>query len=794
MAIPHRGVVRLLFGVDYTPLDAGRSILQMAPATFDASTFEIWGPLLHGGRCVLFPGRAPALDVVEHLLKAHRIDTLWLTAALFNVVIDEKPEILSGVRELLIGGEALSVAHVRLALERLPSTTLINGYGPTEATTFSCCYRIPRNLSAFVRSIPIGKPIGNTSVYILDACGRLSPIGAPGEIHIGGPGVARGYWNQPELTAQRFVPDRFGAVPGALLYRTGDLARYLPDGNIEFLGRLDDQVKIRGFRVEPGEVETVLRRHPAVRDVFVAACEERGVAARRLVAHVVLRGDAPPEVGELRNFLAEILPEHMVPSAFVVLDELPLSANGKVDRQRLATENADRIAGEPLVSPPRTPAEQQIVTIFAELLQRDRIGVHDDFFELGGHSLLAIQAVSRVARALGVDLPPLSLFERATAARLADAARECLGRGSREEPWPLCPVPRDRAFPLLSSQLSYWEDFRRYPGNPSLNVSRAYRLRGTLSARALEEALQALLERHEALRSTFREVDGAPAQFVGAAGCLELELVDLSRHPEGNRLAAARQRFGDEAQYFYDLADDRMLRPLLICLDREDHVLVLTINHIVMDGWSLGILNRDLSLLYESILSGRRVKLPDLHIQPADFAWWERLHFQSEIAQRHKAYWKKHLEAAPSTQPMPGDGPEAEPGDFRSIRQSKIIEKDLADSMRSSRPRRGMHAVDGVSGSRQRPDPRIDGTGGHSRGVHDGRTHAARSRASYWLFPQADHRAHRFIPETDFPEASAKGARRRDGGLPSSRRCPGNRLPGVGMWSCGPGGEGSGDS
>jgi hypothetical protein len=257
-----------------------------------------------------------------------------------------------------------------------------------------------------------------------------------------------------------------------------------------------------------------------------------------------------------------------------------------------------------------------------------------------------------------------------------------LGRGSREEPWPLCPVPRDRAFPLLSSQLSYWEDFRRHPGNPSLNVSRAYRLRGTLSPRALEEALQALLERHEALRTTFREVDGAPAQYVGAARCLELELVDLSRLPEGNRLAAARQRFGDEAQYRYNLADDRMLRPQLICLDRDDHVLVLTINHIVMDGWSLGILNRDLSRLYESIVSGRRANLPDLRIQPADFAWWERLHFQDEIAQRHKAYWKKHLDAAQSTHPLPGDGPEAEPGDFRSIRQSKIIEKDLADSMR----------------------------------------------------------------------------------------------------------------
>jgi amino acid adenylation domain-containing protein len=249
----------MVFGVDYVALDSSKKILHLASPVFDASTFELWAPLLHGGQCVLFPGRVPTLDVLQRVLREQQIDTLWLTAALFNTEIAASTEILTGVRQLLIGGEALSVAHVRRALAQLPATTIINGYGPTEATTFTCCYRIPSQIPIDARSIPIGKPIANTSVYLLDASGRLVPVGVPGEIHVGGPGVARGYLNQPELTANRFIPDRFSTVSGARLYRTGDLARYLPDGNIEFLGRLDGQVKVRGFRIELGEVEAADR-------------------------------------------------------------------------------------------------------------------------------------------------------------------------------------------------------------------------------------------------------------------------------------------------------------------------------------------------------------------------------------------------------------------------------------------------------------------------------------------------------------------------------------------------------
>ena len=260
---PHRGVVRLLFGVDYAKLDASRTLLQLSTIAFDASTFEIWGALLHGARCVLFPQELPTARGLRRIVEQSQVDTLWLTAALFNSVMDEEPLALQGVRQLLIGGEALSVPHVQVALARLSSTEIINGYGPTESTTFACCYRIPRLLGDRPSSIPIGRPIANTQVYVLDGHRNLVPIGVPGELYIGGDGLARGYLNRPELTAEKFIANPFSAVPGARLYRTGDQVRWRADGNLEFLGRLDHQVKLRGFRIELGEIEAALTAAPA---------------------------------------------------------------------------------------------------------------------------------------------------------------------------------------------------------------------------------------------------------------------------------------------------------------------------------------------------------------------------------------------------------------------------------------------------------------------------------------------------------------------------------------------------
>jgi amino acid adenylation domain-containing protein len=447
--VPHRAVLRLLFGVNYARFDAARTFLQLAPASFDASIFELWGALLHGARCVLFPGAIPDPTELGTLLHQHKITTLWLTASLFNAVIDEAPEALSGVRQLLIGGEALSAPHVRCALSRLPEMEIINGYGPTESTTFACCYPIPPQLDGSINSIPIGRPIGNTEVYLLDRHLSPVPIGIPGELHIGGDGLARGYLNRPELTAEKFIPHPFSSRPGARLYKTGDLARYLPDGNIEFLGRLDHQVKIRGFRIEPGEIEAALNQHPAVRDCVVVAQEDDAPdpstalrTGQRLIAYVVPKQQPSPTAGELRDFLKQRLPDYMIPSIFILLDALPRTPHGKLDRGALPAPDARRPEQDNTLVEPRTPAETALAKIWAQVLRLERVGVHDNFFDLGGHSLLAIQVISRVREAFRVEVSLRSLFETPTVAGLADAVQQARESGAEIPATKISPAPR----------------------------------------------------------------------------------------------------------------------------------------------------------------------------------------------------------------------------------------------------------------------------------------------------------------------------------------------------------------
>ena len=407
--VVHRGIVRLLVGTDYVRLGESEVLLQLSPISFDACTFEIWGALLHGGRCVLFPTRVPTPEDLESELKRQGVTTLWLTASLFNAVMDEAPQALSSVQQLLVGGEALSVPHVGRALRLLPATRLMNGYGPTECTTFSCCYAIRAMKDTPGPSIPIGRPIANTQVYILDGRMQPVPIGVVGELYIGGDGLARGYLNQPELTAEKFIPDPFRQHPGARLYRSGDVARYLPDGNIEFLGRLDNQVKIRGFRVELGEIEAGLERHADVKTAAVVLREDEP-GQKRLVAYIVGRAGAAPTTEGLRSFLGRSLPEYMLPSRFEFLEAMPLTASGKADRRALPAPGESRPeVGEAFVAP-RTELEEKVARIWCQLLRLDRVGIYDNFFDLGGHSLLATRLLSQVEKEFGKTLSLASVF------------------------------------------------------------------------------------------------------------------------------------------------------------------------------------------------------------------------------------------------------------------------------------------------------------------------------------------------------------------------------------------------
>jgi amino acid adenylation domain-containing protein len=414
--IEHRSVVRLVKDNDYASFDQTRRFLLLAPISFDASTFEIWGPLLNGATLIIAEPGMQSLDQLGEIVRRHRVDTLWLTGGLFNLMIERQPEALAPLRQLLTGGDAGSPSHFRRMLERFPGCRLINGYGPTETTTFAVCMTVKASdLSG--SSLPIGFPIRNTPVWLLDE--RLNPVasGKSGEICIGGDGVARGYLNQPELTAKKFVVPGWASEPEMRLYRTGDMARYRDDGALLFLGRRDDQIKISGYRVEPGEVACALREHPAVGDAVVFA-EEGSGGAKLLVAYLVTRPGLAAQAADLRAFLARRLPPFMLPSRFVVLDAIPLTANGKVDRARLNLPRGSRATA---AMPPNGVAnsiELRIAAVWSEVLGLDKVGTQDNFFELGGDSLKLIEVHSRLCKQFDEKLPITVVFEYPTIAAL----------------------------------------------------------------------------------------------------------------------------------------------------------------------------------------------------------------------------------------------------------------------------------------------------------------------------------------------------------------------------------------
>lgn len=413
--VPHRSFMGFMFGVDYLRLDAGQIWLQHSSLSWDGLTLELWTPLLHGGCCVLYPDRIPTPEGLSQIIQDHQINTLWLTTALFNLMIDTCPEGLRGIQQLLTGGETPSIDHIRRALQVLPNTQIIHGYGPSECTVFTCCYPIPAQLPETARSLPIGLPIGDRTVYLLDEDLHRVPIGVMGELYVGGPSVARGYLNRPDLNRERFIPNPW--ISGDVLYKTGDLACRLPDGNLEFIGRTDHQVKIRGFRIELAEIETALRQFPGIQQAIVMVRTDQP-GEPRLTAYLVAI-DRTLKTGPLRHFLKATLPDYMIPSAFVWLDALPLTSTGKVNRRALPVPGiASRDADIEFVAP-RTHTEQDLATIWSDILHLNPIGIHDNFFELGGHSLLATQVISRLRETFAIACPVRALFDNPTIAELA---------------------------------------------------------------------------------------------------------------------------------------------------------------------------------------------------------------------------------------------------------------------------------------------------------------------------------------------------------------------------------------
>ncbi|MGA7633729.1 MAG: non-ribosomal peptide synthetase, partial [Terriglobales bacterium] len=415
--VNHRAVVRLVKNTNFVDLSEQEVFLQFSPISFDASTLEIWAPLLNGGCLAIMPPETQSLDEIGAAIRRYGVTSMWLTAGLFNVMVEQRLDDLRPLRQLLVGGDVLSVTHVRRALDGLPGCRMINGYGPTEGTTFTCCHTITRE-DAQGTSIPIGKPISNTQVYLLDATFQPVPMGEPGELCVAGDGLARGYLNQPDLTAEKFVPHPFRDEPSSRIYRTGDLARYRSDGTIEFLGRVDDQVKVSGFRIELGEIETVMMEHSSVQSAVVVARQD-APGQKKLAAYVVFRG-RDGDRNELRTFLQKKLPVYMVPSEFVVLTSLPLSPNGKVDRGALPAPQTMRAeVNEAPVSSPQTDLEQKIAAIWQRVLGLKQVSVGDNFFDLGGDSLHLLDAHAELQKIVSAPLTIIDLFEYTTIGALA---------------------------------------------------------------------------------------------------------------------------------------------------------------------------------------------------------------------------------------------------------------------------------------------------------------------------------------------------------------------------------------
>ncbi|HSS52816.1 MAG TPA: amino acid adenylation domain-containing protein, partial [Thermoanaerobaculia bacterium] len=586
VCVPHRAVVRLVRGVGYAGFGPGEVFLSLAPISFDASTFEIWGALLNGGRLAIFSPQVPSLDELSETVEREGVSTLWLTAGLFHQMVEGRLEGLRPLRQLLAGGDVLSPRQVRQALAHLPGLRLINGYGPTEATTFTCCCPMahPDEVGP---SVSIGRPIGNTRVYLLAPDLALVPVGVAGELFIGGDGLARAYLNSPAATAERFVPDPFGKEAGMRLYRTGDRARYLADGRIEFLGRLDNQVKIRGFRVELGEIEAVLGQHPGIREAAVVVRED-GSGHRRLVGYITVREGDP--TGELPQFLRQRLPDYMVPGTVVVLDSLPLSPNGKVDRRALPA--ADAAAPSPAEGyvAPRNPAEETLASIWREILKLDRVGVHDNFFALGGDSILAIQIVARAYDA-GLELSPTQLFHHQTIAELAAPALAAEAVSGR-------PIVQEAAGPAPLTPIQRWFFDLELPEPHHFNHSVLLDVAPDLDKAVLASAVAHLVTRHDALRLSFFKPRGEGwLQVVrepGSAAAPFSHLALSSLPPERRR--STLEAAAAALQSSLDLTAGPLLRAGLFEMgEGEPCRLLFVVHHLAVDGVSWRILLADLA-------------------------------------------------------------------------------------------------------------------------------------------------------------------------------------------------------
>ncbi len=648
VGVCHRDIAALVAPGDYVALDRHDVIAQASTSSFDAATFEIWGALANGATLVGIDSQtllSPLTLSAE--LDARGVTVLFVTTALLNRLAADAPQGLRGLSNVLFGGEAADPASIRAVLAHGGPRRLLHVYGPTETTTFASWHLVE---DVPGESVPIGGPLAGMRLPVLDRFMAPLPTGIPGELYIGGAGVARGYAHRPALTAERFIADPF-AADGTRLYRSGDLARRRSDGALEYLGRVDHQVKIRGFRIEPGEVEAALLAHPQLAAAVVLAREDDG--DRRLVAYLVPADPAEgmPPADEMRAFLRRTLPDFLIPAAYVELAALPLNRNGKIDRPALpAPEYArPRLATAP--AQPRTPTEETVAGLWMDVLGLRQVGVEDNFFELGGHSLLATQVVSRLRSVFGVEVALATVFDHPTVRQVAAAVDAAI---PGEQAPPIRPVGRSGPLPLSYAQQRLWFLDQLEPASADYNIPVTLRLRGVLDVAALQGALDEVVRRHEVLRTRLVTVDGAALQVIDPPLGLGLAVVDLTadRDPWPHAMAIAAA----DAAVPFSLGTDQPVRGRLIRLAPGDHVLCLVLHHVASDEWSAGVLRGELSALYEAFEAGRPSPLPPLSAQYADFAVWQRQWLQGAVLERQLRYWRDRLAGAALCE-LPADRP-----------------------------------------------------------------------------------------------------------------------------------------
>ncbi|MFE2188759.1 amino acid adenylation domain-containing protein, partial [Streptomyces sp. NPDC059455] len=655
VAVSHGAVAALVVDGCWSAAARGR-VLMHAPHAFDVAVFEVWVPLVSGGQVVVAPpGRVDAA-VLAGLVKAYGLTAVHVTAGLFGVLAEESPECLSGLAEVLTGGDVVPAGAVAQVKAACPGIEIRHLYGPTETTLCATTYAVAPEAEA-PAVLPIGRPRDNTKAFVLDEYLNPVPPGVRGELYLAGSGLAHGYLGRPGLSAERFVACPF---TGGRMYRTGDLVRWTADGELVFAGRADEQVKIRGFRVEPGEIEAVLAAHESVGQVAVIVREDRQ-GDKRLVAYVVPNGDSESDLTGLREYVAERLPEYMVPATLVPLDTLPVTANGKLDRAALP---APDFTGTTSGRGPATPTEEILCGLFAEVLGLERVGAEDSFFERGGDSLLAMRLLARIRSVLDADIGIGKLFTAPTAAgvaRLLDAREDGTTRTA------LTPRPRPEVLPLSYAQQRMWF-LNRLEGvgeGAGYNLPLALRISGDLDTAALEAALGDVADRHESLRTLFPETDGEPRQQVleGDAGRPPLIVVETTPDELGATLAAQSGRG-------FELSADLPWRIRLLVTGPMEYVLLIVAHHIAVDGWSMGVLARDIGVAYAARRAGGAPGWEPLPVQYADYALWQRevlgdLEDPDSVISGQLDYWRAALADAPQELTLPTDRPRPPTSSFR---------------------------------------------------------------------------------------------------------------------------------